>query len=155
MVCKNCYYNNESNSRFCVKCGAELQPEVVVQNTSYNNARNNVSNTNYTNNVNYGNQSNETVNYSAASAIIALIVSLLCCSNVVGIVFSILALVEGGKINPAVLSGNIGVAKASLEQYKKWTKYAWISVAIWTVAVILIYVLYIVFIIGIAAITSY
>lgn len=145
MVCKNCYYNNESDSKFCVKCGAELQPEVVVQNTS---------NTN-TNNVNYGNQYNETVNYSPASAIIALIISMLCCSNIIGLVFSILALVEGGKINPAVLSGNIGVAKASLEQYKKWTKYAWISTVIWAVVIILIYVLYFVFIIGIAALSSY
>ena len=149
MICKNCYYNNESDSKFCVKCGAELQPEVVVQNNSNSNTQNNV------NNVNYGNQNNETVNYSPASAIIALVVSLLCCSNVVGLVFAILALVEGGKINPAVLSGNIAAAKASLEQYKKWVKYAWISVAIWAVVVILLYVLYFVFVIGIAALSSY
>ena len=154
MVCKNCYYNNESDSKFCVKCGAELQPEVVVQNTSNNNTQNNSNNMNNTNNVNYGNQYNETVNYSPASAIIALIVSMLCCSNIIGLVFSILALVEGGKINPAVLSGNIGAAKASLEQYKKWTKYAWISTVIWVVAIILIYVLYFVFVFGIAILTS-
>lgn len=151
MVCKNCYYNNESDSRFCVKCGAELQPEIVNKANSNNNTQGNV----YNNNVNYGSQNNETVNYSPASAIIALIVSLLCCSNVVGIVFSILALVEGGKINPAILTGNINLAKLSLEQYKKWTKYAWISVVIWAVVIILIYVIYFVFIIGIAALSSY
>lgn len=151
MVCKNCYYNNESDSKFCVKCGAELQPEVVVQNTSNNNTPNNA---NYANNVTYGNQYNETVNYSPASAIIALIVSMLCCSNIIGLVFSILALVEGGKINPALLSGNIAMAKASLEQYKKWTKYAWISTVIWGVVIALLYILYFVFIIGIAVFSS-
>ena len=149
MVCKNCYYNNESNSKFCVKCGAELEPEVVAQNTSNNNPQRN------TNNVNYVNQNNETINYSSASAIIALIASILCCSNILGIVFSVLALVEGGKINPAVLNGNILAAKASLEQYKKWVKYAWISVVVWAVLAVVIYVLYFVFIFGIAALSTY
>lgn len=145
MVCKNCYYNNEGNSKFCVKCGAQLEPEVVVQNTSYNNAGN----------INYGASSNETVNYSPASAIVALVMSVLCCSNVFGLVFSILALVEGGKINPFIQTGNIEAAKASNAQYKKWTKYAWISMAIWAGVIILIYVLYFAFVFGIAALASY
>ena len=148
MVCKNCYYNNESNSKFCVKCGAELEPEVVAQNTSNNNPQRN------TNNVNYVNQNNETINYSSASAIIALIASILCCSNILGIVFSVLALVEGGKIKPAKNQGNVQAAKFSLEQYKKWAKYAWISVAIWDIVIALIYILYIAFFVGIVYISE-
>ena len=152
MVCKNCYYNNESDSRFCVKCGAELKPEGAVQNTStYNNTQNNVQNTV---NTNYNVQNSEVINYSPASAIVALIFSILCCNSIPGIVFAILALVEGGKIKPASNTGNVQVAKSSLEQYKKWTKYAWISTIIWDVVICLIYVLYFVFIIGIAALSE-
>lgn len=156
MVCKNCYYNNDQNAKFCVKCGAELKPEGVVQNTStYNNAntQNNVQ-SNVQSNVNYGFQNSEVINYSPASAIVALIFSILCCNSIPGIVFAILALVEGGKIKPASNSGNIQAAKSSLEQYKKWTKYAWISTVIWDVVICLLYVLYIVFIFGIAAISE-
>lgn len=145
MVCKNCYYNNEGNSKFCVKCGAKLEPEVIVQNTSYNNVGN----------MNSAFSGNEIVNYSPASAIIALVVSLCCCSNIFGIIFSILALVEGGKVNPFIQTGNIQSAKASLAQYKKWTKYAWISTAIWAGVIILIYVLYFIFIFGIVALSEY
>ena len=50
---------------------------------------------------------NNIINYSPASAIAALIFSILCCSSIPGIVFAILALVEGGKINPANMQGNI------------------------------------------------
>ena len=39
MVCKKCYYNNDENAKFCVKCGEKLEPEIKVQNTeNYNNA---------------------------------------------------------------------------------------------------------------------
>lgn len=158
MVCKNCYYNNEENAKFCVKCGAELKPEVISQNTSYNNeytqnnTQSNAQNTQY--NVNYGVQNNEVINYSPASAIVVLIISIFCCNSIPGIIFAILALVEGGKIKPASINGNMQVAKLSLEKYKKWTKYAWISTIIWDIVISLIWILYFVFIIGIAAISE-
>lgn len=151
MVCKNCYYNNDENAKFCVKCGAKIEPEVIVQNSSYNNTQNNTQNTQ--NNVNHETQNN-VINYSPASAIVALIFSILCCNSIPGIVFAILALVEGGKIKPALINGNIQLAKLSLEQYKKWTKYAWISTVIWDVVIVLLYILWFVFIFGIAAISE-
>ena len=148
MVCKKCYYNNDENAKFCVKCGEKLEPEIKVQNTeNYNNAQSNVQNNNY---VHY----NEVINYSPASAIAALIVSVLCCSSIPGIVFAILALVEGGKIKPAQNQGNVQAAKFSLEQYKKWAKYAWISVVIWDIVIALIYILYIAFFVGIVYISE-
>ena len=148
MVCKKCYYNNDENAKFCVKCGEKLEPEIKVQNTeNYNNAQSNVQNNNYV-------QYNEVINYSPASAIAALIVSILCCSSIPGIVFAILALVEGGKIKPAKNQGNVQAAKFSLEQYKKWAKYAWISVAIWDIVIALIYILYIAFFVGIVYISE-
>ena len=29
MVCKKCYYNNDENAKFCIKCGEKLEPEVT------------------------------------------------------------------------------------------------------------------------------
>lgn len=95
MVCNNCYYNNDDNARFCVKCGAKFKQEVIV--------KNNVDNK--SNKINCLN--NEKIQYSPAGAIVALILSLMCCSNIVGIVFAILSLVEGAKINSLVQIGNI------------------------------------------------
>ena len=149
MDCKKCYYNNDENAKFCVKCGEKLEPEVVVQNIQSNNdsQSSNVQNNSYVSN-------NEIINYSPASAIAALIVSILCCGSIPGIVFSILALVEGGKIKPTTNQGNSEGAKYSLEQYKKWTKYAWISIVIWCLVIALIYILYIVFCVGIVFISE-
>lgn len=146
MVCNKCYYDNESNARFCVKCGEKLQPEIISQNSS------NVKNTN---NVNYKNQNNVEIKYSPANAIVVLILSICCCSSIPGIIFAILSLVEGGKINPNLCSGNIEAARISYEQSKKWTKYAWISMAIWAAVIILLYVLYFVFIIGLVTLSNY
>ena len=143
MVCKKCYYNNDENAKFCTKCGEKLEE-----------VRGNVQNTNV-NNTSYNNQNNsEIINYSPASAIVALIISILCCGSIPGIVFAILALVEGGKINPAKMQGNFEAAKYSLEQYKKWTKFSWISVIVWAIVIALIYVLYFVFLFGIAFISE-
>lgn len=152
MVCKKCYYNNEENAKFCVKCGEKLEPEVKEQitqsnNTQTNNTQSNVQSNNYV-------QYDETINYSPAGAIAALIVSILCCSSIPGIIFAILALVEGGKIKPAKNQGNIQVAKLNFENYKKWTKYAWISTVIWNVGIILIYILYFAFMFGIIFISE-
>lgn len=29
MVCKKCYYNNDENTKFCIKCGEKLEPEAT------------------------------------------------------------------------------------------------------------------------------
>ena len=153
MVCKKCYYNNDENAKFCIKCGEKLEPEVSKVNTQNSNSNN--QNINYNSkNVTVNTPDNNVINYSSASAIAALILSILCCSSIPGIVFAILALVEGGKINTAIIQGNMEAAKYSFEQSKKWTKYAWISMVIWAVVIGLIYVLYFAFIFGIAFISE-
>ena len=95
MVCNNCYYNNDDDSKFCVKCGTKLKQKVIIQ----NNVNNKYDKVNYLN--------NETIKYSPAGAIVALILSFMCCSNIAGIVFAILSLVEGAKTNSLVQIGNI------------------------------------------------
>ena len=83
--------------------------------------------------------------YEAGSAIAACVVSVVCCGGILGLIFAILSLVEGGKVKTFVASGNIDAANASLVDAKKWNKYAWIAIAICMVLMIA----YIVFSFGI------
>lgn len=140
MICNRCYYNNEDNSVFCVKCGEKLEEKkkVQIQNSQ-------VQNTNNMGNV---------PTYNIANAIVALVISLSCCSNIIGIVFAILSIVEGSKVSQFVRFGDMASANASLIQAKKWVKYAWISLAIWVGVIIVFYIIYFVFIFGIVAITE-
>ena len=32
MICNNCNTNNNDGAKYCVSCGKELEPQVVVQN---------------------------------------------------------------------------------------------------------------------------
>ncbi|HBC83972.1 MAG TPA: hypothetical protein DCZ30_00515 [Clostridiales bacterium] len=152
MICNKCYYNNDENSMFCVKCGEKLEEKNKVQ-TQNSQVQKNTDSVNYNNNVNVNNMENVPT-YNMANAIVALVVSLCCCSNIIGIVFAILSIVEGSKVSQFVRFGDIASAKASLDQAKKWVKYAWISFAIWIGAIIIFYIVYFVFIFGMFAITE-
>lgn len=151
MICNRCYYNNDDNSMFCVKCGEKLEENSKMQ-------KQNLQVQNTTNNVNPNNANVNSIEnvptYNMANAIIALVVSLCCCSNIIGIVFAILSIVEGSKVSQFVRFGDIVSANASLEQAKKWVKYAWISLAIWVAVIIMFYIVYFVFIFGMFAITE-
>lgn len=136
MVCKKCYYNNDENATFCAECGEKLETEVIVQNTSEN-----INTQDTKQSDNSGSQYKELNNYSPASAIAALIVSISCCSNIPGVVFAILALIEGDKVKPAINKGDLKTAKLNYEQYKKWTKFSWISLIIWDVLIAIIYII--------------
>ena len=142
MICNKCYYNNDEGASFCVKCGAPLNNTVQNNINQYNNQQNNLNQ----NNANVYN----VPTYNMANAIVALVICLCCCSNIIGVVFAILSLVEGSKVSQFVNFGDMASANISLNQAKKWVKYAWISLAIWVVAIIVIYVLYFAFIFGIA-----
>ena len=155
MVCKKCYYNNDKDAKFCAECGEKLEQDFIAENITENvntkskdiqnntvnvSIQNDTQNNNVNENVqknsqnnNYGTNYNEIINYSPSGAIVSLIFSILCCTNLAGIVFSILALDEGGKIKKARNQGDIQKAKSSFEQYKKWTKFAWISILVWFV----------------------
>lgn len=152
MICNKCYYNNDDNSMFCVKCGEKLEEKNKVQ-TQNSQVQKNTDSVNYNNNVNVNNMENVPT-YNMANAIVALVVSLCCCSNIIGIVFAILSIVEGSKVSQFVRFGDIASAKASLDQAKKWVKYAWISFAIWIGAIIIFCIVYFVFIFGMFAITE-
>ena len=110
MICNNCNTNNNDGAKYCVSCGKELEPQVVVQNQQ-----------NMGNNI-------ESPKYNATSSIIAIIVSVLCCTGLIGIVFAILSLVQG----------NLQAANASLEQAKKWNKISWIIIAVFGVISLLL-----------------
>lgn len=73
--------------------------------------------------------------YKPTIAIIQIVISFLCCGGVIGAVFAILGLVEGNKVKGFVAQGNLEAAQASLDQANKWSKYAWIAIAICMVLV--------------------
>ena len=134
MFCKNCGSENEDNVKFCNKCGKSLaaEAEIVVQDTA--------------------NTSGDSIpEYNSGSAIAALIVSIFCCGGIIGIIFAILSLVEGGKVKTFVANGNIDAANASLADAKKWNKYAWIGIAIFMV----LGIAYLIFVFGIGMLGTF
>lgn len=135
MICKNCNKDNNDEAKFCVGCGAKLEEsQVVIQDTP--------------NNQNYQNSNNvsEVPEYKPTSAIIAIVVSFLCCGGIIGGIFAILSLVEGSKVKTFVEQGNIVAANASLAQAKKWNKISWIIIAVFAVLIFI----YGIFILGMA-----
>ena len=99
--------------------------------------------------------------YKSTTSIIQLVLSFLlsflCCGGIVGAVFAILSLVEGSKVKTFVQEGNMQAAYNSLEQANKWTKFAWIFIAIFMaiIAIIaIVYVIYFVFILGVITLDS-
>ncbi|MCI8486360.1 MAG: hypothetical protein HFJ20_04585 [Clostridia bacterium] len=132
MICKNCNKDNNDEAKFCVGCGAKLEEsQVIIENTSNNQSSNNVS---------------EVPEYKPTSAIIAIVVSFLCCGGIIGGIFAILSLVEGSKVKTFVEQGNIVAANASLAQAKKWNKISWIIIAVFAVLLFI----WAIFILGIA-----
>ena len=125
MICKKCYYNNEEGSKFCVKCGEVLESSNIEQQT-YTSNHNQESYSQVQNIVN-----GDVPKYNMTSAIVAIVLSLMCCSNIVSIVFAILSLIEGSKVDSFVKSGDIVSAEVSLKEAKKWNKFSWVAFAIW------------------------
>ena len=135
MICKNCNMDNPDGARFCTNCSYPLDETVVEnnqQNVQYNQ---NAQSSQY--NPNTINYNNEVLEYKPASAIIAIVVSILCCGGIIGAIFAILSLVEGSKVKTFMQKGDIISARNSLEQAKKWNKIAWIIVAVFAVLVLL------------------
>lgn len=149
MICKKCYTNNEDGAKFCLGCGEKLEETTQtvsnpnVQSTVANNQGQTTNNTNYSNaqnsNVNNNVQYNNAQNvqndgsipvYNQTSAIIACVVSVLCCSGMIGLIFAILSLVEGGKVKDFVRQGDINGAWEKLNQAKKWNKISWIVIGV-------------------------
>jgi len=131
MICQNCNKENRDDSKFCEGCGAQLIKEQIVQDvpaqdpdpiqyTELESMQNQTYNT--TSKTNGG----QVPEYSPVSAIMAIVVSVLCCTGMIGVIFAILSLVEGSKVKTFVQAGNIDAANASLAEAKKWNKIAWI-----------------------------
>lgn len=130
MICKNCNSYNDDGTKFCKTCGASLEEPQFVNQNNVN------ANTNYASSTTYTNNAAPVPEYKPASAIIAIVVSVLCCGGIIGLIFAILSLVEGSKVKSFVQQGNIQLANASLEQAKKWNKFSWIAIVICAVLVL-------------------
>lgn len=140
MICKNCNANNADGAKFCVGCGMPLDGGAQPVN---NNTQNYQAAPNY-------NAAAAVPTYNMTPAIIAIVVSVLCCGGPIGLIFSILSLVEGNKVKNFVAQGDMANANNSLATAKKWNKFAWIAIAVCAVLV----VLYCIFVFGIAIISE-
>lgn len=151
MFCPNCGSLNDDQSKFCQNCGRKLitdsNNESYVQNASnvqqnvpvYQNLQANQNN-GYINNQVNGSYANVPT-FSSAHSIALMIISMLCCGNVLALIFAILSLVEGNKVAQLVASGNVNAARVSKEQSSKWLRMSYIFLAI-EIALIFAYVIF-------------
>ena len=143
MVCKNCNYDNLEGAKFCASCGGTLEegnvyePQVMNEQPKVNNV---VS-------------SDESLIFNKTAPIIMIVLSALCC-NWIPMIFAILALVEGGKVEKYAQDGNYESAKMSLASAKKWMKITYIVFGILATISIIVGIIYGIMI-GLAANTPY
>lgn len=122
MFCSNCGNQIDSDSKVCSHCGVSVSSNIDP--IKENNGKN----------VNY----KDIPTFSPAHSIILIIFCLLCCGGVVGVVFAVLSLVEGNKVNDYVKNGNIEEARIAKNKSTKWIKATYITCAV-VAALVIIY----------------
>lgn len=132
MFCQKCGSSNDDTSKFCQSCGANLQPTSSVNEQVVAN--------------NFNNNSNRQMpTFSSGHSIFLIIFSLLCCGGVVGVIFAVLSLVEGNKVNEYAANGDYENALRCKNASNKWIKATYITWAV-VAALVLIYFLFIFFV---------
>lgn len=121
MFCSNCGNQIDSDSKVCSHCG------VGVSNDT------NPVQVNNSGNVNNG----DIPTFSPAHSIFLIVFCILCCGGVVGVIFAVLSLVEGNKVNDYVKNGNIEEAKIAKKKANRWIKATYITCAVVTALVLL------------------
>lgn len=104
MFCRNCNAQNPDDSRFCNRCGAPLFESAPPSREP-------------------------TAPINNSSAIISLIVNVII-FNVVGLIFSILSLVNYNDYEAAIRAGNFLLAESKKNASKKYSKIAFIIAGI-------------------------
>lgn len=136
MRCKKCGLENMEGATFCAGCGerlngenaqSEVQHNTPVQETmGYNNPPVNTGYSNaQANNSQAGNYNQGApIEFDEKAAITVLVLSILCCGNLISLGFVIWGLVEGGKVKDYLIQGNEDMAKLTLEKANKYVKIA-------------------------------
>lgn len=141
MKCEKCGCENLENALYCKNCGSEIK-------NSVENAGGNLDfdpiqdRTKGSSNAQQGNPVVQNVNDSSLefndkTAILAIVVSMLCCGNWLALIFAILGLVEGNKVKDFVSRGDNVTARDTLEKANKYIKISFIVMAVLGVLVVL------------------
>lgn len=140
MYCINCGYKIDENSKFCKNCGHKVDEEIKTENEKNNE---NKVNTNYDNIVRTANiNANDLPKFNPVHSVILLVLGLICCGGgIIGVLFPILSLVEGDKVDNLVSKGDINGAWMAKRNSDKWIRATYITYLIFTLIVILITVL--------------
>ena len=120
MKCSYCGAENSEDANFCAICGIKINEEYKIKEE----------------------QPKVIPEYSAASAICAIVVSVICCVGWLGIIFAILSLCDGDDVKKLVNSGKYEEAKIKLDQANKLSKISWGTIAISIVIFIIVCVIY-------------
>lgn len=124
MKCSYCGAENSENAKFCTSCGKRIDEKYEIKEK----------------------QPEVIPEYSTASAICAIIVSVICCVGWLGIIFAILSLCDGSNVKTLVNCGKYEEAKIKLDQANKWSKISWIIIAFSIVISIIVCGIYIILI---------
>lgn len=136
MFCSNCGNQIDSDSKVCSHCGVS-----VVSNSNPIQVNNNGNvNSAYVNNSNVNNGDIPT--FSPAHSIFLIVFCILCCGGIIGVVFAILSLVEGNKVNDYVKNGNIEEAKIAKNKSTKWIKATYITCAVVAAVTLVLWIIY-------------
>lgn len=143
MFCTNCGSQVDPDSKVCPNCNTSLSGNsnpIQTENGTLNNNTIDINsaNTNTSNNNNNNNANSNTTTVNSADvpkfnpthSIILLLVSFLCCGNLISLIFSIIALVKGDDVNKLVAQGNISEAKAAKKSSDNWIKGVYIAWAV-------------------------
>lgn len=136
MFCSKCGTSNDDTNKFCQNCGANLQP-VVNENQQVvsNNVKQNTNN----------NTNAQMPSFSSGHSIFLIIFSLLCCGGVIGVVFAVLSLTEGNKVNDYAATGDLENALRCKKNANKWIKATYITWAV-VAALMILYFAFMIFV---------
>jgi len=82
------------------------------------------------------NNNKDKLRYSPTIAIIQIFLSTLGLGGIISIVFAILSIVEGSKVNDLAAKDNLELAQEKFKIAKKWEKCAWITIGIFSVLIV-------------------
>lgn len=128
MFCSKCGSLNDDSNKYCQSCG-----ESLVSESNESSSRPNSSV--------YNDLNLQMPTFSSGHSIFLIVFSLLCCGGIVGVIFAIMSLVEGNKVNDYAANGDLENALICKKNSDKWIKATYITWAVVAVLLILYFII--------------
>lgn len=129
MFCSKCGASNDDSSKFCRSCGGNLNPS--------ENANAQVISSNYNTN---SNSNVQMPSFSSGHSIFLIVFSLFCCGGIIGVIFAVMSLVEGNKVNDYASNGDLDNALRCKKSSDKWIKATYITWAVMAALMVLYFI---------------